>query len=237
MTEATCSIEDCPKAQVARGMCSMHYARWSRHGDPNWTPTRVIKACKVDGCDDPFYGRGFCHPHYTRWRRFGEDDPRLRGEVRNGCKICTACGVDKPLSEYGVDKSVKTGLAIYCKSCNRAKSAAQPVDPIRKRERERSWCDRNPDHKLDSVNRTRAKRAGVGPGTALRSDVFRRDGWVCGICSSPIDPALAWPDPMSASLDHVMPISRGGDHGMDNCQASHLTCNLRKGARERRQTG
>jgi 5-methylcytosine-specific restriction endonuclease McrA len=44
-----------------------------------------------------------------------------------------------------------------------------------------------------------------------------------------VDKRLAWPDPKSASLDHVRPISRGGSHTYFNVQLAHLTCNLKKG--------
>lgn len=59
-------------------------------------------------------------------------------------------------------------------------------------------------------------------------EIYERDGWVCGICSEPVDPDLAWPDPMSVSLDHVIPVSRGGRHVRENAQCAHLTCNVRK---------
>lgn len=62
-----------------------------------------------------------------------------------------------------------------------------------------------------------------------RVDVFERDGWVCGVCREPVDPQAAYPDPMSASLDHVVPLSRGGSHTADNAQCAHLACNRRKG--------
>jgi 5-methylcytosine-specific restriction endonuclease McrA len=32
------------------------------------------------------------------------------------------------------------------------------------------------------------------------------------------------------SLDHVIPLSLGGDHSMANTQAAHLDCNTRKQA-------
>lgn len=59
-------------------------------------------------------------------------------------------------------------------------------------------------------------------------EIYDRDGWVCGICSEPVDPDLAWPDPLSVSLDHVIPVSRGGRHVRENAQCAHLTCNVRK---------
>src|SRR5690606_41336129 len=52
--------------------------------------------------------------------------------------------------------------------------------------------------------------------------VFERDGWICGICHDPIDPAVPWPDDRSKSLDHIVPMSKGGGHVWSNVQAAHL---------------
>lgn len=81
--------------------------------------------------------------------------------------------------------------------------------------------------------RERLRRATV-PGPRIDPlDVYARDGWVCQLCRSSIDPTLRHPDPRSASLDHLIPLAVGGLHETANCQASHLVCNLRKGARQR----
>ena len=48
------------------------------------------------------------------------------------------------------------------------------------------------------------------------------------LCRKNINKTLAWPHPMSASLDHVIPIARGGEHSYANTQIAHLTCNIRK---------
>lgn len=61
-----------------------------------------------------------------------------------------------------------------------------------------------------------------------RLEIFERDGWMCGICGDPVDPELAHPEPLSASLDHVVPLAQGGRHVRSNCQCTHLVCNLRK---------
>jgi 5-methylcytosine-specific restriction endonuclease McrA len=36
------------------------------------------------------------------------------------------------------------------------------------------------------------------------------------------------PDPMSPSLDHILPLSKGGTHEPRNVQLAHLGCNVRK---------
>ena len=64
-----------------------------------------------------------------------------------------------------------------------------------------------------------------------RLEIFERDGWVCGICSTPIDPGLKWPARMCGVIDHVIPVLHGGAHLRSNVQAAHNLCNARKGAR------
>ncbi|MGB3707611.1 HNH endonuclease [Gordonia sp. (in: high G+C Gram-positive bacteria)] len=78
--------------------------------------------------------------------------------------------------------------------------------------------------------RRRAAQYGVKFEPIDRVQVFQRDGWICSLCGDPVDPELAYPDPRSASIDHTIPISRGGDHVLANVTCSHLDCNIRKGA-------
>lgn len=61
-------------------------------------------------------------------------------------------------------------------------------------------------------------------------EIYERNDWVCQLCRKPISPATRWPDPLSVSLDHVIPIVAGGAHSRANTQAAHWLCNIRKGA-------
>lgn len=70
----------------------------------------------------------------------------------------------------------------------------------------------------------------VAPVTmARRQKIADRDGWVCGICVEEIDPTLAYPDPFSASIDHVIPRAWGGGEEDTNLQLAHRWCNMKKG--------
>jgi 5-methylcytosine-specific restriction endonuclease McrA len=64
------------------------------------------------------------------------------------------------------------------------------------------------------------------------TEVYERDGYRCGLCEGKVDPALRYPEPMSASLDHITPLARGGAHTRANTQCAHLVCNLKKQARD-----
>lgn len=76
----------------------------------------------------------------------------------------------------------------------------------------------------------RAQRYGVPVETVRRQAVFDRDGWICQVCHRPVDKGLSWPHAESASLDHIVPLSRGGAHTEANVQLAHLGCNTGKGA-------
>jgi 5-methylcytosine-specific restriction endonuclease McrA len=56
--------------------------------------------------------------------------------------------------------------------------------------------------------------------------IFSRDGWVCQLCLAPIDPSLSGTYPAGATIDHIIPVSRGGRHGDENLQAAHRACNV-----------
>jgi len=58
-------------------------------------------------------------------------------------------------------------------------------------------------------------------------------GWVCSQCGGPIDPALKHPRNKRASVDHVVPVSRGGMNVLENLALTHLGCNSQKGNEDR----
>lgn len=64
-----------------------------------------------------------------------------------------------------------------------------------------------------------------------RQAIFVRDNWRCGLCRKRIGKSYRHPHPRSVSLDHIIPLSRGGLHRADNVQAAHLICNLSKNNR------
>ena len=52
---------------------------------------------------------------------------------------------------------------------------------------------------------------------------------VCAICGKPVDFSLKPPHPLSATVDHIIPVSKGG-HPSDisNLQLTHRCCNRAK---------
>lgn len=53
----------------------------------------------------------------------------------------------------------------------------------------------------------------------------RRLGNVCGICGMSVDYNLRSPHPGAPSVDHIVPLSHGGNPDWVNSQLAHLRCN------------
>ena len=53
-------------------------------------------------------------------------------------------------------------------------------------------------------------------------------GWICGLCISPIDPSVRGDRFLEGTVDHVVPITAGGEHSLSNVQPAHWTCNAAK---------
>lgn len=52
---------------------------------------------------------------------------------------------------------------------------------------------------------------------------------ICGICGKPVDFSLKFPDPMSPTIDHIIPVAKGGHPSdIDNLQLAHFYCNRQK---------
>jgi 5-methylcytosine-specific restriction endonuclease McrA len=81
-------------------------------------------------------------------------------------------------------------------------------------------------------DRRRATRKTNQPAEIIfRTAVFVRDGWMCQLCGDHVDKTIRPMLPMGPTLDHIVPLARGGLHVLDNVQLAHRICNMRKGAR------
>lgn len=52
---------------------------------------------------------------------------------------------------------------------------------------------------------------------------------VCALCGKPVDFSLKSPHPLSATVDHIIPVAKGGHPSdIDNLQLAHRCCNRAK---------
>lgn len=89
----------------------------------------------------------------------------------------------------------------------------------------------NKEKAIVQNRKRRALKLGVCHKSYESNSIFERDGWVCQICGQKINKRLEYPHPRSKSIDHIIPLSKGGADAPINIQAAHLRCNLSKQAR------
>lgn len=253
MTKRTCTIGDCARPTVARKMCANHYRYWREYGDPLIADQPMQCAnCGIDiprkggrpnqCCSKPCSDAQRKRYHEDYWRaKSVEAAERLKATVTK-CRFCGESFTPEV-----------TTAEVYCsKLCfNRYRYANAKgrcsVEGCETGVRARGLCWKH--YKRWAVASGRMKRA-PEPWTEARKaahqarrarkrgadaevfeslEIFERDNWVCGICGGHVDPGLVWPDPWSATLDHVVPLSKGGPHTRANTQLAHARCNLSKG--------
>lgn len=144
----------------------------------------------------------------TEWNR---RKTRLRYELATGVKLRPATG---PRS---------------CRFCDRV------IHPDHGLGRGRDVCDYCNLHR--GSFKARAMLYGVAYEHVSRVGVFRRDGWKCQLCGRSVirrskrNKRTRRLHPRTASLDHIVPMRRGGPHVESNCQCACLRCNVRKHAK------
>ena len=234
MSNATCSIDGCEKLAgrrgTARGWCQMHYNRWLRNGDPLIRTQRtIITNCTIDGCNKPHDAKGLCSAHITMLRRHGVPIRRKPGSIVDGRKICLRCEEDKPVAEF---YPMGQKLGPRCKPCTAIHAKAYRETRIEiVRQQAREAAARRPLQRRDAARKRRALVRSASVEDVESIAVYDRYGWICGICRVAIPRVAIWPHPRSPSLDHIQALSAGGEHSYSNTQASHLACNMSKGAR------
>lgn len=78
--------------------------------------------------------------------------------------------------------------------------------------------------RMQYAHEVRARKAGVEWEIVDLRIAYRKYDGNCGICGQHV-PLLR------ASFDHIVPLSKGGPHKLDNLQPAHFSCNSRKGDR------
>lgn len=93
-----CSVNGCSNKSIARNLCSKHWSRWRKHGDPNIGAFNPLgEACSVSGCERKphtrWRGKPVCNMHWQRLYNTGQ--PELREKQFRSWAICSVAGCDK----------------------------------------------------------------------------------------------------------------------------------------------
>lgn len=89
-----------------------------------------------------------------------------------------------------------------------------------------SQCADRFGNRIERVRHRSNKRSGE---RFSATGIYERDGWHCRLCGEIVDRSLPCLHPDAPTIDHIIPISRGGKHIRANVQLAHRKCNVRKG--------
>lgn len=78
--------------------------------------------------------------------------------------------------------------------------------------------------RLQAAHEVRARTAGVPWDFIDLRRVYEKGNGCCGICGKPVEIE-------TFTVDHIVPMSKGGPHLLDNLQPAHFSCNSQKGDR------
>lgn len=302
MNPTTCSVAGCKNLATARGLCSKHYYRWQKYGDPLKTKLRSpltdeqkreIRERRQRGqtieriaeemgvgrdqvkryCQSVGLGGQIVEPLERFLHKF---DEKFGGKLRyvagyehcdsNVRVQCLVCFNEYSLNAQAVRKEKKHRGCPHCRERKRqleaelqaAKALEKQLASLMRRQaalqerkakmrqykcrvcRERfedvryraycsSKCARKAENRRKEIARRMRMRAnGAVDLTITLERLIERDNGICKLCGGPVDVGA---DPNSdwyPSVDHVIPLSRGGTHTWDNVQLAHRRCNTEK---------
>lgn len=127
--------------------------------------------------------------------------------VRPGRSDCAICHRESQARRYHADPERHRGAASDYQRANRAKASARQAD----------WRAKNREHVRDYFRaQTRLRRVGKDREAAdyVETAVIRDP---CSYCGAP-----------GGTIDHIVPVTRGGDSRWDNLAAACAQCNAQK---------
>lgn len=222
-----CEVNGCDRKPIAKRKCRKHYYA-AKRPTPKPRATKPKVPCAVDGCDQYAKVRGWCGAHYQRWRRFG-DPTHMPDDID---VTCTIEGCNRVRNARGLCG------AHYYRLQKFGDPEAKPIWISRQRvhyaPRICATCGREFDPGASAVRKycgrkcARARRGGSVNRRSWVEILGERDSWACHICGQPVDRSLYWPNRWAGSVDHRLPVSKGGTDAVENLALAHLTCNCQR---------
>jgi len=172
-------------------------------------------------------------------------------------KCCNVCALKKELFEFHKNSSRKDGHTETCKLCANARAKKwRAENPGRHKSIIKEWCERHPDRmlkysrdrraqnldlfrardrerdrrpdrrrcKINSLNRRRARLT-----HALST--LTKTQWEAILELFDNSCAYCGAEKVALQQEHVIPISRGGNHTVENVVPACVSCNLSKASK------
>lgn len=244
-----CKADGCDKDHKALGLCQMHYRRFWRTG----TTDNLFSCCTHCGKGfeskkrNSMYCSNACKVaawvakngriKYEKlisafWTGYCTDCSVAIGgrHKKSRCGGCQAEAERAAALARAESKHKDAGLVVACDGC------AVLFCPLYGASNTKLCLCCKSERKLQAKANSRLARKMRKRVQTVESvnpiKVFERDGWRCQLCKRKTLKALRGTlDPRAPELDHIMPVSLGGEHSYRNTQCSCRSCNAKKSNR------
>lgn len=159
------------------------------------------------------------HEYYIR-RKYGSED--AYAEYLNVVKLKKLRNIEKRAEQKRREKEARKihGTCCVC---------GKPFETFNPKQK---TCSKECGKKLEYANKSnRIPKEQIIDKDITLEALYRRDSGVCYLCGEKCD----WDDkqyghvgPKYPTIDHLIPISRGGLHSWDNVRLAHFECNCNK---------
>lgn len=186
--------------------------------------------------------------HRAFWRALTDQRAREKRVSEMRSRTCLTCGAMFVRLRRGQFCSkacsllrrcecggLRPKMALACRACRSVCVGCRVAISPAPTRRYCATCKR--DAQRDAAHRHRIARRGGdlttdGAGlVVIRAELYREARGRCGICREIVPLLVDVMDPYAPTIDHIIPLARGGRHTRDNVQLAHRRCNCAKSDR------
>jgi hypothetical protein len=183
-----------------------------------------------------------CRAEWSEYDRQHREKQLASGVIRHGitgykygcrCDVCSAAKSAYQRKHYDENKAAIAERAREYNAKHPEKHYARrrawnAANPERIRESNKKWREANPEKVRIYSQRRRALKRGAVSEEVTDFVLWELSDGLCFICDEPVDYRAKFPDPQSATREHVIPLTRGGDDVLSNLALAHYGCNSAK---------
>jgi 5-methylcytosine-specific restriction endonuclease McrA len=133
-------------------------------------------------------------------------------------QVCNTCGIKKSLTREFFGHNTTKGVARWRKKCRECTNAYN-----------RSYAQANPRSVTERAAKRQDQLKSWIPGNETKQRLYNEQNGLCALCGETLN--AHWADSEECQVDHLIPVSQGGDNSESNLVIAHRKCNQEKAAK------
>jgi 5-methylcytosine-specific restriction endonuclease McrA len=204
---------------------------------------KVVKACAGCGSEFTVYAvnklKRFCTKSCYELNRNPRNEPMHKECATCGVAFVTQikkqrfcsvlCRYDSLAQAQAVrwrEQNPRPSVFVY--DCDWCESKIERPTPLGGQRRYHQECAKQAQAARYRAKNTVRQSKTAKPSRVVIEHLVAAYGAVCYLCSEPVDLDIPRTSRMGATVDHILPLAKGGSDEFENLQLAHWICNNRK---------